>query len=225
MVARAEHAMRPDFPRAAHAAVEARMGRHSDVHPQAWAQWAAAWNAVAYRFWATAEDDETFRGLIAANSADRYAEERALFGFFVNACSTVESTAYSLFALGAMVIPARFPLSTPDEQRRVSLLKTAARYGKAFSEEPVTNALADVVRDSDWHEIANIRNVLAHRAAPPRDHWRGGPSDGRTDWRLAPHGLPSLNLADEPTARFRVVLSSHLGALLAGAEVFVEAHF
>jgi hypothetical protein len=199
------------------------MRRFSAAQPEAWAQWAAAWNAVAYRFWAAAEDDETFRGLIKANSPDRYSEERALFGFFVNACSAIESAAYGLFALGAMVMPAGFPLSTPDDQRRVSLAATAARYGVEFGGEPATRALAETVSDHDWSEIVSIRNVLAHRTAPPRHHWRGGPNDGRTDWRLAPHGLTSLNFADEPTARFRAVLAGHLSALLAGTEAFVEA--
>lgn len=200
------------------------MGRLIDVQPEARAQWAAAWNAVGYRFWAAAEDDETFRGLIAANSADRYSEERALFGFFVNACATIESAAYGLFALGAMAVPARFPLTTPDDHRRVSLVGTAARYGTAFGDEPVTRALSDTVRDAEWRDVADIRNVLAHRAAPPRDHWRGGPDDGRTDWRLALHGLTSLTFADEPTARYRAVMAGHLADLLAGAEEFIQAH-
>src|SRR5262245_56672084 len=75
-----------------------------------------ALNAIAYRFVALAEYDQSFTAWFNAHRDGqpfRYHQERDLFGFFSNAYSVFEAFCFTLFAVGALIDPAHFPLSTP----------------------------------------------------------------------------------------------------------------
>jgi hypothetical protein len=76
-----------------------------------------ALNAIAYRFTALAEYDDSFRFLINAygtgpGQPSRHMQERDLFGFFSNAHSVFDAFCFALFAIGTLLDSANFPLYT-----------------------------------------------------------------------------------------------------------------
>src|SRR6266536_247359 len=78
-----------------------------------------ALNAIAYRFTALAEYDESLRSLINAPNGQpfRYMQERDLFGFYSNAHSVFDAFCFALFAVGALIDSGNFPLATEADER------------------------------------------------------------------------------------------------------------
>jgi hypothetical protein len=79
-----------------------------------------ALRAIAYRFIALADYDESFTASIkqygiSSSHAIRYNEDRDLFGFFSNGFSVFEAFWFALFAIGAFP-----PQSSRSQLRRMS---------------------------------------------------------------------------------------------------------
>ncbi len=133
-----------------------------------------ALNAIAYRFTALAEYDESFRALIAAHGTGpgqpfRHRQERDLFGFFSNVFSVFEALCFALFAIGALsTASAKFPLATNDDERKVSWGKMRETYRSAFPADPILNVLDNIAKDFAFEELRDIRNILTHRAVGAR---------------------------------------------------------
>jgi hypothetical protein len=124
-------------------------------------------NAIAYRFTALAEYDESFRSSITAHGTGpgqpfRYMQERDLFGFFSNAHSVLDAFCFALFAIGALRDSANFPLATDPDERNVTWSKMLRAYGKAFPSDPILSELEKIWNDTE--ELRDIRNILTHRA-------------------------------------------------------------
>lgn len=76
--------------------------------------------AVAYRFMAMAQYDESFTRSILENGVGpaptlRYEQERDLFGFFNSVCSAFDAFLFGMFTLGAMLKPVTFPLKDKSD--------------------------------------------------------------------------------------------------------------
>jgi hypothetical protein len=130
-----------------------------------------ALNAIAYRFTALAEYDESLRSLINAHGTGpgqpfRYTQERDLFGFFSNAHSVFDAFCFALFAIGALRDSANFPLGTDPDERNVTWSTMLRAYGKAFSTDPILSELEKIWNDTE--ELRDIRNILTHRAVGAR---------------------------------------------------------
>src|SRR3989442_15988282 len=105
--------MPADFPVEPYQALHARITQKMSFQTDTGKQFAGAWNAVAYRFIATAEDDEAFSQSVRAyggapSPKQRYEQERCLFGFFTAGLATLESFCYGLFAVASIVDPTNF---------------------------------------------------------------------------------------------------------------------
>jgi hypothetical protein len=127
--------------------------------------------------------DESFTNSILENGVSpgpmlRYEQERLLFGFFNSGCSAVDAFFFGMFTIGAMLDPVAFRLRDNSDERDVTPANCCRAYCKAFTGDPIVSALqlATNNRDSDWEKFSAIRNVLTHRAAPPRDFFVGDPS-------------------------------------------------
>lgn len=135
-----------------------------------------AWLALSYRYRAMHEYGREFTALIAADGLSvagqkRYLQERALFGFFGNAFAAFEACFFGLFAIGAILAPANFPLTTEADQRRVAPDTTLAAFRRAFPTDLLVTALEAVADDVEFRNLREIRNVLTHRVAPGRTHY------------------------------------------------------
>ena len=98
-----------------------------------------------------AEYGKEFTKLIVADRADpssekRYLQDRALFGFFGNAFAAFEALFFGLFAIGAVIESADFPLVTAADQQRVAPGSTVATYKRVFPADPFVTALEVLTR-------------------------------------------------------------------------------
>src|SRR6266545_1536581 len=107
-----------------------------------------ALNAIAYRFTALAEYDESLRSLINAPNGQpfRYMQERDLFGFYSNAHSVFDAFCFALFAVGALIDSGNFPLATEADERNVTWSTMLRAYGKAFPTDPILSELENADR-------------------------------------------------------------------------------
>jgi hypothetical protein len=179
-----------------------------------------ALNAIAYRFTALAEYDESLRSLINAPDGQpfRYMQERDLFGFYSNAHSVFDAFCFALFAVGALIDPGNFPLATEADERNVTWSTMLRAYGKAFPTDPILSELEKIWNDTE--ELRGIRNILTHRAVGARDLM------ATTDPSAPSDRIPRLNISlDAGTTRTH--RSQVAGLLLLGLEAadkFVKAH-
>lgn len=216
-----------DFPTGHYNAVYdrtlARVTAAATVHDQ----FAGAWNAVAYRFLAMADEERTFPSLIANTAPEpsiRYQQERSLFGFFSNGFSVFESAFYALFALGTLSSPSHFPIATAKDQQRISPQSTSAAFATAFPADPLNTALSALLTNAHFIEWREIRNVLTHRAAPGRTFFVGigdlGDAPLPDQWKIK-----EISLDAQMAANRRVELSQQLERLLDGIRAFTFRNF
>ena len=96
----------------------------------------------------------------------RYDEEKALLGFFTSALSAVESFYFCAYFAGWLVSPAFFKhVANPN---RITVERAAQAFSKAFPSDPFPMQMASLQNDSQFREIEEVRNVLAHRVLPGR---------------------------------------------------------
>ena len=162
-----------DFPRTDYMEVEQRVAAYIGrlgVNPATaarFAGYAGGWNGLIMRFRAADEESRFASSSLARlqgdlSAEDRYLQERALFGFFANAVSTIESCCFAIYHLGQMRQPTLF--TAPDE--RVDLGRTASAVATAFHGTPLNTELSNLTGDGNWLSLKKIRNTLVHRESP-----------------------------------------------------------
>jgi hypothetical protein len=160
--------------------------RHDDwdlLHRFEYQHFYSAWVAVVFRLRACAIHSQEYTATFqrtggTTQDEDLYLEDDALFGFFVKGLSALESFAYSLYALGALICtpaerpsippPAQFPLLHPRQPQRLRAItptETLHAFEQAFPGEPLTALLGQMISDGAYRQWSEVRNVLAHRVA------------------------------------------------------------
>jgi hypothetical protein len=165
--------MPPDFPTQLYSSIHSRIQAARAKRPRFWRDYGPSWNAVAYRYRACVDLEAEFSASVtrhgdAPPQPERYLQDRALFGFFVHALSTLEALSFALYALGHTVRPAAFRLRNEQDRRNVTLERTAAAFARAFPAEPLAEALRRTVASPDRRTIKRVRDILAHRGQPGR---------------------------------------------------------
>jgi hypothetical protein len=214
-----------DFPCAEFENVEKKVQARFPEHAHA-RFFGGAWGAVAYRFMAMAQYDESFTKSILENGVGpgpmlRYEQERDLFGFFNSGCSAADAFLFGMFTLGAMLKPNAFPLRDERDERKVTPTCCYDAYRKAFTGHPIISALQLTTKngDPDWEKFSAFRNLLTHRATPARNFSAGDPS--------RPAAIMSrvgVVLDKETTSSRRRQVAGLLGKLLAASNSFVQTH-
>jgi len=223
-----------DFPQKPYDAVHARVNS-SPRDAVAKFEYGGAWNAVVYRFVSCARSAETFANSFrtagpAPAQPERFIQEDALFGFFVNGLSVIESFFYGLYWIGSMIDTTSFPVRTGNDLRDIVVHTTVKQYIARFGTCPLTNAFGRIgymnfsgkFIDADAYEKwKGGRNYLAHRSAPGRAlHLNiGGGPQVEDSWL----GL-NISLNDQLTTTRRQWLASTLAELTNGAAIFVDSN-
>jgi len=217
-----------DFPQKPYDAVQARVNS-SPRDAVAMFEYGGAWNAVVYRFVSCARSAETFANSFrtagpAPEPPERFIQEDALFGFFVNGLSVIESFFYGLYCIGSMIDTTSFPVRTEDDLRNIKVHITVKKYIKRFGTCPLTDAFGRIrYRDSSgkYGKWKDIRNILSHRAHPGRALYLniGGGPQVKDSWR----GL-KIPLNDQLTTTRRQWLASTLTELMNEAAIFVDSN-
>ena len=158
-----------------------------------------AWNAVSYRYKATIDHGEDFVELLklygtAPQPQERYLQERALFNHFSSCFSVFESICYGFFAIGSIIKPEYFFINNSTDQRRISPETTKKTFQNVFPNEQITKTLIELISDSEFENIRNIRNILTHRTAPGRKIYlnMGNDESPPTEWKLNNKPLDEL---------------------------------
>jgi len=217
--------MPDDFPVAAYESVHRSVEPRATKFPEIYEQFGGAWNAVSYRFFAVAEYSAILSKSLAVRTSTRVAgrceQERDLFGFFNSGFSVLESAFYGLFALGAFVVPAAFPINTPKDQQRISPSSTFDALRKTFAKEPIVTVTSTILSDTAYLEWREVRNILTHRAVPGRTVFLGiGGDDELPDqWKIK-----NIPLNAQMTELRRNELSRLITELLVGVDQFVKSH-
>lgn len=187
-------------------------------------QFVGAWNAISFRYLTLCDEGDAYTAAIQAPNAaagleERYRQERHLFGFFSAGFSAFEAYFYGLFAIGAILVPAAFPLASPKEQQSVSPNSTNRTYLTAFAGDQVIAAFHAAFQDAAYVELKEVRNILTHRAAPGRTIFISvGRDNPPTRWKIN-----DIALDQNTAASRRADVARLLGALLNAAATFVEA--
>jgi hypothetical protein len=184
-------------------------------------QFVGAWNAIPYRYKALAEYDECFTATIKKNGPGqaRYEQERDLFGFASNAYSVFEAFHYAMFAIGALIKPLIFVLNAAADESKVNISTTHARYGEAFPSDPILVSFRDFLDDPARRDLSQLRNMLTHRAAPPRAFkLTVGPRDAVPSAELT---RLNISLDENTTQSRRKDVSRLLASYLTATDAFV----
>jgi hypothetical protein len=174
---------------------------------------------VLFRYVSCVDDAETFADSVAVHGAavgwpERYRQDRALFGFFVNGTAAIDSLCYALFGVGATIFPPGFGVSTNSDLRQITMKATADAYKSHFPSEQVTAKLGALGTDQDYLDWVATRNVLAHRIHPARIFNRAvgaAPPQPPPPDALALPAPVDLNV--HTTAGRRIMLAGWLNAL------------
>lgn len=218
--------MPPDFPTAAFERAYARARRKASASTVLYDHFSAAWNAISFRYLDLCAEGDGFTASITAppgvaSFEQRYRQERHLFGFFSTGFSAFEAYFYGMFAIGGMLQPSDFPLSSPKEQQAVSPASANRTYERAFPGDPILNTFQSIFADVAYREWKEVRNVLTHRTAPGRTIFVSIGSDED----LPPRWKINNIVLDESTAASRRTHASRmLGTLLNAAADFIESH-
>ena len=147
------------------------MGRYSASHAGPWRSFAAAWNALAYRYRAAYEYDQEFNEAMQAGDAppaeERYRQERTLFAFFSAGLSAIECYCFAGYCVGSIAKPEAFPM-TKDRDLRFYPSDVAKLFGSEFPGEHITRSLNELVNGPEFSRLSDWRNVLSHRGMFPR---------------------------------------------------------
>jgi len=216
----------PDgFPLDAYNAVYNGIPKKARRRKRLWVDFRDAWSAVAYRFlsltyYADAFAESVRNDGIAPAQPMRAEQERFAFGCILNALSCLETAHYGLFAVGALVSKG-FPLRNEKDRGRVTMDRTAKKFAQVFpKKEPVTVALRRVKRARAVKRLQTVRNIIAHRANPPRGFRMSDPN--RADWKLT---KGPMKLGATTLTAIRADVADLLEVLLDPAAKFVEKHF
>jgi hypothetical protein len=218
--------MPADFPAAAFERSYLRVRRRATSQASLFEHFSGAWNAVSMRYTAIVAHGDEFTRLITAPSGTapdprhRYEQEEHLFALFSNGFSAFEAYFYGMFAIGAFLRPADFPLAIAKEQQSVSPTTAGAAYRRFFAGDPVINAFDAVFQDGAYREFREVRNILTHRTSPGRQIFVGIGSDEELPARWKINNIP---LDGRMAGDRRAEVARLLTVLLDAAAVFVEA--
>ncbi|MFO0964616.1 MAG: hypothetical protein U0793_03385 [Gemmataceae bacterium] len=204
---------------------------------------AHAWMAVAYRFRECAEHDEAFTALVRAEPCDHeqhYQQAKELFGFFTSGGALVESYCYALFAIGSMLRPAVFDMTTAGKRRDIKPTPTLAGLRHAYPGH-LPDVLDKVLKSGEFNEWQAIRNTLLHRLSPsfniaihlpfllrtPERDYNVGKGGVKQTWgKIDVNGVEDeIEILDTTTRRRRTWLAAVLGELLDATVLFLDANW
>jgi hypothetical protein len=218
-------AMPADFPAAPFERVQEAVSRQFGMHEN-FGHFAAGWNAVSYRYVGACRRGDDFASSLAARGPtpappERALQECALFDFFSGSFSALEATFYSLYAVGAFLSPATFPIKSEKDQQRVSPSTTTKGYRTAFGDDPFVVRLECTIADVGYMRIRETRNILTHRTAPGRTIYVGigaEEDDPPVEWKLTNQRIDENLVLTE-----RRNLAELLLAIMDAAVPFIES--
>lgn len=190
----------PVFPSAPFTRIRARVAEACREHDNdvAFLHFAAAWTALHERF-------------CELESADLPGSQRQLLDFLVSGVAVMESLAFGLFSVGALICPQQFVLRTPLDRRNATTGATMRLYHECFHNLEITRVLFWHYNSHDFAWWKDTRNCLMQEAAT---------RDAQAAYWL----IGGVRYTSTDLARKRVTLTSAASSILEAAEPFIELH-
>jgi hypothetical protein len=188
--------------------------------------------AVRYRLRACADYSEEFTRSIqlfrnGVSGVERYQQDRQLFGFFLSGYAALDSFSFFMHFTAAHLKPCQFQTELPGQIKRIDFKHISEHsFPKGFANEPITTELIRVAADPMLKEWYDIRNILAHRAAPARLLYASSGSsvpDPAADWKI--DSKRTIPMDERLTPSRLTWLVSTLTRLVAAASEFTHQHF
>jgi len=133
-----------------------------------------SWISVADRFSSMTFADYEFSkqrekyGVIPPNPRAREIQDTALFSFFINSQSFIESLSYSIYILASLKNQQNFPLKY-DDLERIHPELVSDKLNCYFPSAQLSLELKTLTNSKEYAEMKMIRNTLIHRTrGPPR---------------------------------------------------------
>ncbi len=170
----------PDiFPVESYESVHRQMAKLIDVYKTQWYHYAGAWNAVGYRFIVCSKNNALYTMSYQNHGewppfTERYKQETALFSFFANGLSTIESFLYGLYAISSIIKPDEFSISAEKELKKINTKSVGKQFNRYFENFNLAQSIKIMLGDSNFKEWNDVRNILIHRAAYGRKGGQGG---------------------------------------------------
>jgi hypothetical protein len=148
----------------------------------------------------------------------RYNQERDLFGYFASSTSVFDAYCFAMFAMGAILAPNKFSMA---DERKIDWQFTLNAYRKSFQSDPMLATLERLRDDPAYVELREIRNVLTHRAIPPR-HFSLPVGSNRKPTAML--GQLNIDLGTNTTLERRKQVTRLLRTAMEAARTFVDSH-
>ncbi len=184
---------------------------------------------VAYRFRSMAESDEDFTEIIRRHGVtppvdQHFAQENSLFGFFMAGMSCLDCLFYSLHALGGHYTPEKFSLENSSLQS-VRPRTVVEAYEAVWPNTSLTLTIRCMIDSPRFRRWTRVRNVLTHRAVPPRSISIGPGRDADVIWQVEEAGTQDADerIDDLTTAPKRLWLSTQLRLVVSALGDFIAA--
>jgi len=214
-----------DFPLTYYENILKIVTRNIKSNPPAFKNFLGSWNALKFRFFALAEQDQIFSDSIrtfgdAPHIEERIKQDNALFSFFSSGMSLFDTFSFGIHSF-------TFTLN-PDfeiiDERRINFNSVSKWFELYFRYEDVTLYLANLCKSQEYQDFKMIRNILIHRHHPGRVislTSKPQPSPPAT-WAV---GDITSTLNEDYTKHWREWLSGELEELLIKTDNFTRKHF
>jgi hypothetical protein len=120
-----------------------------------------------------------------------------------------------------MLKPSMFPIVAEKDRRNIDPKNTQQQFAKAFPKEGLTKTLQDLLRDTNYKDWKDVRNILSHRVSPQLTQYSGGDQPIPPEWEIK-----SGVVLDQGLTTFkRSWLVATLRDLLQAADSFTRHRF
>jgi hypothetical protein len=211
-------------------AVSKLLGAFGETHPSERSSFAAAWNAVGFRFRAAYDYSREFTASISQSVGpggdERYRQDHCIFGFTTSALSTLECICFAAYCIGSIASPSAFPVTTAKDLRQIKPEEVARRFRAEYPQAGLTVEISEIIAAPGYTDLGELRNFLSHRGSLPRQFRMSSPStafipdnpkDVASDWRITRVLGPQL------TSDLMQFVSTATTGLIAQTLTFAEA--
>lgn len=211
-----------DFPFRSYENIHSYIVPQKDINRDIWLEFAGAWKSVAYKYITLAECDDIYSNSInqfgwGPEPKERFIQEKALFSFFINAHSLIESFCYALYILGSIKCPQNF-LFDEKEMKNITPKKTCKKYNNSYESESITKIMMEIISSDEFFELTTMRNTIIHRTFFPGRHFFS--SEDNVYWDGT-----TIQIDNQLTASRRKWLAKSIFQAMDSMEAFVSKYF
>lgn len=185
-----------------------------------------AFKGVAYRFKAMVHHGQNYEKSIIINGLTppvevEFEQEQSLFSFFISGMSALDCFFFALHTLAAHYAPDRFKLES-EKLRNVRPESVTKSFEAEWPDAPISLATRALIDSYEFKLLARVRNMVTHRAVPPRVIRIQPGHSTEAIWQIEKTGIEDANqVLDENTiSSWRAWISSQLHILWSAMEFF-----